>query len=85
MCSWNDVLDNLVNGWLRDHPGAGHKNPPLKKTRQPKQHLWQCGLQSICILASDAFLWPLYQPRTPDNSKPGMILSELSLIRIYQA
>ena len=29
MCSWNDVLDNLVNGWLRDHPGAGHKNPTV--------------------------------------------------------
>lgn len=29
MCSWNDVLDNLVSGWLRDHPGAGHKNPTV--------------------------------------------------------
>ena len=27
MCSWNDVLDNLVNGWLRDHPGAGQGGP----------------------------------------------------------
>ena len=68
VCSWNDVLDNLEMVGLETTLVLATKtllyvlqpfcinNSPLKETRQPKQHLLQSGLQSICILASDAFL-----------------------------